>query len=340
MLKAYITLYSYLKQNSEGKHMPLLEVKNLTTYYSTRRGPVHAVENISFSIEKAEAMGLAGESGCGKTTIALSLLRILPWNGKIIEGRISLGDKDITKMKEDELRKEIRWTGISLIFQGAMNALNPVYRIEDQIVEAIRTHEPHVKKREAKERIAKLFEMVGIEPSRAKNYPHEFSGGMRQRAMIAMALACNPSLLIADEPGTALDVIVQAQVLKLISELKNRLSLSIIVITHDLSIISETCDKMAIMYAGKIVELGDVMSLFKKPLHPYTQGLISAFPNLKAKKQEMISIPGSPPNLLNPPSGCRFHPRCSHAMDVCVKKEPAFVEISPGHYVACHLVGR
>jgi peptide/nickel transport system ATP-binding protein len=320
--------------------MPLLEVKNLTTYYRTLRGPVHAVENISFSMEKGEAMGLAGESGCGKTTIALSLLRILPWNGKIIEGHIFFGDKDIAKLTEDELRRKIRWKGISLIFQGAMNALNPVYKIEDQIIEAIRTHEPQVKKREAKERIAKLFEMVGITSSRVKNYPHEFSGGMRQRAMIAMALACNPSLLIADEPGTALDVIVQAQVLKLMTQLKNKLNLSIIVITHDLSIISETCDKMAIMYAGKIVELGDVMSLFKKPLHPYTQGLISAFPNLKAKKQEMVSIPGSPPNLLNPPSGCRFHPRCSFAMDVCRKKEPAFIETSPDHYVACYLVER
>ena len=320
--------------------MPLLQVNNLTTYYRTLRGPVHAVENVNFKVEKGEALGLAGESGCGKTTIALSLLRILPWNGRIVNGEIFFKDKDITKMTEDQLRKEIRWKGISLIFQGAMNALNPVYRIEEQIVEAIKTHEPQVKKREAKERTAKLFEMVGIEPSRAKNYPHEFSGGMRQRAMIAMALACNPSLLIADEPGTALDVIVQAQVLKLISELKDKLNLAIIIITHDLSIISETCDKMAVMYAGKIVELGDVMSLFKKPLHPYTQGLISAFPNLKAKKQEMISIPGSPPNLLNPPPGCRFHPRCSFAMDICKKEEPAVIEISQGHYVACHLTQR
>jgi len=320
--------------------MPLLQVQNLTTYYHTLRGPVHAVENVSFTMDKSEALGLAGESGCGKTTIALSLLKILPWNGRIINGSIFFKDKDITKMTEDQLRKEIRWKGISLIFQGAMNALNPVYRVEEQIVEAIRTHEPKIKKREAKERIAKLFEMVGIEPSRAKNYPHEFSGGMRQRAMIAMALACNPSLLIADEPGTALDVIVQAQVLKLISELKSKLNLSIMIITHDLSIISETCDKMAVMYAGKIMELGDVVSLFKKPLHPYTQGLISAFPNIKAKKQEMVSIPGSPPNLLLPPPGCRFHLRCGFAMDVCKKKEPAIIEVSKGHHVACHLVSR
>jgi peptide/nickel transport system ATP-binding protein len=318
--------------------MPLLDVQQLTTYYSTLRGPVHAVEDVSFMMEKGEAMGLAGESGCGKTTIALSLLRILPWNGKITEGHILFKGKDLCEMTEGQLRKDIRWRGISLIFQGAMNALNPVYRIDDQIVEAIRNHEPGVKKQEAKERTAKLFELVGMEPSRAKNYPHEFSGGMRQRAMIAMALACNPDLLIADEPGTALDVIVQAQVLKLMSELKSKLNLALIVITHDLSIISEICDKMAVMYAGKIVELGDVVSLFKKPLHPYTQGLISAFPNIKAGKQEMVSISGSPPNLLSPPSGCRFNPRCKYAMEVCRNEIPPLVEVSKGHYVACYLV--
>lgn len=320
--------------------MPLLDVQELTTYYSTMRGHVRAVENVSFKMEKGEALGLAGESGCGKTTMALSILRILPWNGEIVNGRIIFREKDITKLSEANMRKDIRWKGISLIFQGAMNALNPVYRVEDQIVEAIRTHGPEVKKREAKERVAKLFEMVGIEPSRARNYPHEFSGGMKQRAMIAMALSCNPDIVIADEPGTALDVIVQAQVLKLISELKHKLNLATIIITHDLSIISETCDDMAIMYAGKIVELGDVTSLFKKPLHPYTQGLVSAFPNIKAQKQDMTSIPGSPPNLLDPPLGCRFHPRCPYAMDICRKEEPPLIGISETHSVACHLIKR
>jgi peptide/nickel transport system ATP-binding protein len=320
--------------------MSVLDVKNLTTYYTTMRGPVKAVENVSFSLEKGEAMGLAGESGCGKTTVALSLLRILPSNGKIIKGKMLFNNMDITKLSDEQLRNKIRWSGISLIFQGAMNAMNPMYKVEDQIIEVIKQHEPKVTKKEAIERIAKLFEMVGLEPERAKNYPHEYSGGMRQRAMIAMSLACNPDIVIADEPGTALDVIVQAQVLKLMSELKERLNLAILMITHDLSIISETCEKLAIMYAGKMVELGDVVTMFKEPIHPYTQGLISAFPNINAPKQKIVSIHGSPPDLLNPPAGCRFHPRCKYVMDICKKKEPEFKEVSKGHYVACHLADR
>jgi len=317
--------------------MPLLEVQDLVTYYTIRRGSVKAVENVNFSLEEGEAMGLAGESGCGKTTVALSLLGLLPVNGKIVRGKILLKDTDITKLSEKELREGIRWKAISLIFQGAMNAMNPMYRVEDQIVEAIRTHDSHISKKEAKQRIAKLFEMVGLEPERARNYPHEYSGGMRQRAMIAMALACNPSILIADEPGTALDVIVQAQVLKLMTELRKRLNLAMIMISHDLSIISETCDKLAIMYAGKLVELGDVLTMFKKPVHPYTQGLIAAFPGIYAPKQEMKALPGSPPNLLNPPKGCRFNPRCPYVMDICKKKTPELKEVSEGHYVACYL---
>lgn len=319
--------------------MVLLNVQNLTTHYSTLRGPVRAVEDVNFQLEKGQAMGLAGESGCGKTTVALSLLRILPFNGKIIRGKIFLRQTDIVQLSEDRLRKDIRWKGISLIFQGAMNALNPVYKIEDQVVEAIRIHEPNVNKKEARERVGKLFEMVGMEASRAKNYPHEFSGGMRQRAMIAMALASNPDILIADEPGTALDVIVQAQVLKLLNELKKSLNLSIIMITHDLSLITETCEKLVIMYAGNIAESGDIISMHENPLHPYTQDLISAFPNIHAKKRRMTSIPGSPPDLLQPPTGCRFHPRCKYAMDICRKEVPKLKEVTKNHYVACHLVG-
>jgi len=319
--------------------MVLLDVQNLTTYYTTLRGPVRAVEDVNFQLEKGEAMGLAGESGCGKTTVALSLLRILPYNGRIVRGKILLNDNDIVKLSEGKLRKDIRWKSISLIFQGAMNALNPVYKIENQIVEAIKIHEPDVSKSEALERVGKLFEMVGVEASRAKNYPHEFSGGMRQRAMIAMALASNPDLVIADEPGTALDVIVQAQVLKLLNELKKSLDLSIIMITHDLSLITETCEKLVIMYAGNIAESGDIIAIHKKPLHPYTQDLISAFPNIHAEKHRMTSIPGSPPDLLQPPPGCRFHPRCKYAMDVCRKEIPKLLEADKNHHVACHLVG-
>jgi peptide/nickel transport system ATP-binding protein len=264
-------------------------------------------------------------------------LKILPPGGKIEGGKIFFEGRDIVPLEDLEMRENIRWKGIAIVFQGAMNALNPVYKIGDQIAEAIITHEPDIEKAEAEERAKKLLELVGVEPSRANNYPHEFSGGMKQRAMIAMALACNPKLLIADEPGTALDVIVQAQVLKLLKELRKKLNIAMIVISHDLSIIADTCDKAAVMYAGKIVEYGNIVSIFKNPLHPYTQGLIGAFPSIKAPRSRMISIPGFPPDLLKPPTGCRFHPRCLYAMDICKKQEPAFLQIDRDKYVACHL---
>jgi len=319
--------------------MALLEVKNLVTHFSTLRGPVKAVDGVSFEVEKGEAMGLAGESGCGKTTVALSILRLLPSAGKIVSGEIIFNGTNVVELDDNTVRDKIRWSGISLVFQGAMNALNPVYKIEEQINEAIKQHESTVKKEEARERAKKLFQMVGIEPSRIDNYPHEFSGGMKQRACIAMALACNPDLLIADEPATALDVIIQAQILKLVRDLKKKLNLALILITHDLSIIAETCDKVAIMYAGKIVEYGDVSSIFNEPRHPYAKGLIEAFPNINAPKTSMVSLSGFPPDLLSPPSGCRFHPRCKYAMDICKEKEPLTTDVGGKlHRVACHLV--
>jgi len=319
--------------------MPLLDVQDLATFYDTLRGPVKAVDGVSFQVEKGEALGLAGESGCGKSTIALSVLKILPTGGRIVGGKILFKDVDVVPLTSDGMRN-LRWKEMSVVFQGAMNAFNPVYKIGDQITEAILKHETDVNKKQAQERVAKLLEMVGIEPSRAKHYPHEYSGGMRQRALIAMAIACNPELLIADEPGTALDVIVQAQVLKLLRELKAKLNLSMILISHDLSIIAETCEKSAIMYAGKIAEYGSIVSIFKEPLHPYTQGLLGAFPSIRAAKKRMKAIPGSPPDLLDPPSGCRFHPRCPFAMDVCRKSEPRLSDVGgkKDHYVACYLV--
>jgi peptide/nickel transport system ATP-binding protein len=321
--------------------MAVLEVEGLRTYFKTMRGYVKAVDGVSFRLEKGEAMGLAGESGCGKTTTALSVLKILPSNGRIVEGKILFNKKDITKYNEEEMREKIRWKGISLVFQGAMNAMNPVQRVGDQIIEAIQLHEPDVERKEAEDRSRKLLEIVGVNPTRVDSYPHEFSGGMRQRAMIAMALASNPEIVIADEPGTALDVIVAAQVLKLLKELKEKLNLAMILITHDLSIIAEICEKTAIMYAGRIVEYGDVVAIFKQPLHPYTQGLIGAFPNIKdAQRVRMRSIPGSPPDLLHPPTGCRFYPRCQYAMDICKKEEPKLLEVGKAHSVACHLVSR
>ncbi|MGD8505687.1 MAG: ABC transporter ATP-binding protein [Candidatus Bathyarchaeota archaeon] len=316
----------------------ILDVQDLKTYYSTLRGSVKAVDGVNLQVDRGEALGLAGESGCGKTTVALSILRILPKGGRIAGGRILFKGEDLAKLREKEMRK-VRWKRASIVFQGAMNALNPLFKVGDQIAETILTHESGVNKKEALKRTENLMETVGLEPSRAKDYPHELSGGMRQRGLIAMALACNPELLIADEPGTALDVIVQAQVLKLLSGLKDRLNLAMIMITHDLSMITETCEKVAIMYAGKIVEQGDIVSVFKKPLHPYTHGLVTAFPHIKAAKRRMTSIPGFPPDLLDPPTGCRFHPRCPYAEDICKRKEPRSMKVAAANqYVACHLV--
>src|SRR5437016_6097159 len=317
----------------------VLDVQHLTTHYETLRGWVRAVEDISFSVKKGEALGIAGESGCGKTTVALSLLKILPRGGRIRKGKILFEGTDLVSLSNEEMRK-IRWKGIAIVFQGAMNALNPVFKVGDQIIEAIQVHEHGVDKKTALSRARNLLELVGVEPDRVDNYPHEFSGGMRQRALIAMALAANPSLLIADEPGTALDVIVQAQTLKLMRELKDRLGLSMVMISHDLSIIAETCEKVAIMYAGRIVEYGDAEGIFKEPLHPYTQGLVKAFPSIKGERIRLTSIPGSPPDLLDPPSGCRFNPRCPFVMDICHKVVPPLQQSGKGeHLVACHLYG-
>ena len=317
--------------------MPVLQVEHLTTNYKTLRGWVKACEDVNFQVEKGEAMGLVGESGCGKTTVALSLLKLLPSAGRIRKGRILFNGNDLVKMSDSQIRK-IRWKGIAIVFQGAMNALNPVFKISDQITEAIKIHEPHVGRTAARERVESLLEMVGIDSGRADNYPHEFSGGMRQRALIAMALAANPEVLVADEPGTALDVVVQAQILKLLRELKDKLNLSMVFISHDLSIVAETCDKLAIMYAGQVIEYGDTKSIFAKPLHPYTQGLLGAFPSIKGERKRLVSIPGQPPDLLDPPSGCRFNPRCPYVMDICKKVEPKLLPVDQSNHLAhCHL---
>ncbi len=313
----------------------LLDVKNLKTYFYTTGGVVKAVDNVSFNLKKGEALGLAGESGCGKTTTAYSIMRLVPHPGRIVGGHIYFNGDDLVAKSEEEMRK-IRWKKISIIFQGAMNALNPVFTVGDQIIEAILLHED-VSREEAEDRAAKLFEMVGLPPERLFDYPHEFSGGMRQRAMIAMALACNPELVIADEPTTALDVSIQVQILNLLRDLKERLNLSLIVITHDLSIIAELADRVAIMYAGKIMEISDVVSMYHKPINPYAFALIKSVPDIEsAKTKKLYSIPGSPPNLIHPPSGCRFHPRCPFAKPICKEKEPPLREVDKGRLVACH----
>lgn len=314
--------------------MPLLDIQNLKTYFFTKAGAVKAVDDISFTLEEGESLGLAGESGCGKTTAAYSIMRLVPKPGKIVGGHIYFKGEDIVNVDEERMRK-IRWKYISMVFQGAMNAFNPVFTVGEQIAEAILLHED-VSEEEAMERAAKLFEKVGLDPERVEHYPHEFSGGMRQRAMIAMALACNPELIIADEPTTALDVSIQVQVLDLLRTLKREMGLSMILITHDMAVIAETVDKVAIMYAGKIVEIGDVVTIFKKPFHPYTFGLINAIPSIeKARDKKLVSIPGYPPNLIEPPPGCRFHPRCPYAKPICKEKEPV-PQVIDGHLVVCH----
>ena len=315
--------------------MSLLNVEDLKTYFFTTKGVVNAVDGVSFNMDREEALGLAGESGCGKTTTALSIMKLVPAPGRVVGGRVFFDGKDLVQMDEDEI-KDVRWKEISIVFQGAMNALNPVLTVGKQILEGIQAHEDTTKE-EAWNRAGELLELVGISGQRVKEYPHEFSGGMRQRVMIAMALACNPKLIIADEPVTALDVIVQAQILKLLRTLREKLRLSTIMITHDLSVLADYCDTAAIMYAGKIVEYGSINTIFKDAVHPYTQALIGAFPSIKGEDMSLMSLPGAPPPLIDPPSGCRFHPRCPKAWDLCSKVEPAYMEIKNGHFSACHL---
>ena len=314
----------------------LLKVNNLVMHYQTLRGPVKAVDRISFDLKKGEALGLVGESGCGKTSAMLSILRLLPSNARVINGEIIFEDRNLLKIPKKEFNRNIRWKKISVIFQGAMNALHPMIPVGEQITEAIMLHE-HLNQKEASERAGKLLDLVGVGASRISRYAHELSGGMKQRCMIAMSLASNPDLVIADEPTTALDVIISAQVLKMIKDLQRKLNISVIVVTHDLSMVAEICEKIAIMYAGKMVETGDIKKVFGEPKHPYTQGLIGAFPSVLGSKRVLKSIPGSPPDLLDPPRGCSFHPRCPYALEVCRKEEPGITKIEENWIVACHL---
>jgi len=314
---------------------PLLVVENLRTYFTLSSGTVKAVDGVSFELHDGEALGIAGESGCGKTTTALSLLRLLPANAKVVGGSVKLFGIDLAQKSENALRR-YRWREISIIFQGAMNALNPVRRVGDQVAEPI-VERLGLPKAEANRRARELLELVGIARDRAADYPHQLSGGMRQRAMIAMALACDPAIVIGDEPTTALDVMVQAQILELLERLRAQLGLSLILITHDLSVIAETCDRVMVMYAGRVAEEGPVGTVFGAPRHPYTQMLLAAIPNLESDRRLLGTIPGSPPDLRTPPPGCRFHPRCPMAMDVCRKIVPEEVRYADGVRVACHL---
>ncbi|MGH2614517.1 MAG: ABC transporter ATP-binding protein [Thermomicrobiales bacterium] len=314
---------------------PLLEVQNLKVEYLTARGPVRAVDGVSFTLQPGEVFGLAGESGSGKSTVAHAITRILHPPAVITGGEVRFQGHDVLAMNDAELSR-FRWREVSMVFQSAMNALNPVMTIGDQIVDTIQAHEA-VSRREARERAAALLDVVGIETRRLDAYAHQLSGGMRQRAVIAIALSLNPPLMIMDEPTTALDVVVQQEILQQIEELKERFGFSILFITHDLSLLIEFSDRIAIMYAGQIVESAPSQELFEAPEHPYTQGLMSSFPALTGEKQRLTGIPGSPPDMLHPPSGCRFHPRCPLVRPMHTRVGPALRETRPGHVVACHL---
>jgi peptide/nickel transport system ATP-binding protein len=314
--------------------MSLLSVKNLKMYYTLSKGYVRAVDDVSFEIERGETLALVGESGCGKTSVAYSLIGLLPPNGRIVGGNIIFDGVDLVSITSKEWM-QFRWKRISMIFQGAMNALDPVRKVGDILIEAYMTHFK-VSKQDARAKIEELFEVVGLPKSKMDSYPHEYSGGMKQRAIIALSLVCNPKLIIADEPTTALDVIVQDQILEKIKDLQKKLNISMLLITHDISIVAERSDKIAVMYGGEIVEHADTFSLFEDPRHPYTAALLNSFPNVRGPKKKLSSLAGLPPDLRNPPKGCRFEPRCPCSKDVCRVVKPRKIKIKNEHYSLCH----
>jgi len=316
----------------------LLDVRNVSVdFVGDGSAPAHAVADVSFTLREGEMLGLVGESGCGKTTLMLSILRLLPQAGRITSGQVLLDGRDLLSLSERQI-EEVRWKEISFIFQGAMNALNPVRTIGDQIGEAIVCHNLARSRAWLGERVRELLELVGIGGGRKDQYPHQYSGGMRQRAMIAMALACNPRIVIADEPTTALDVMIQAQILELLDSLRTRLGLSVILVTHDLGVVAEVCDAVLVMYGGVTAEYADVDTVFNHPQHPYTQQLLGAFPDLTRPKNRLLAIPGYPPRLDALPPGCRFAPRCPAAFDRCHREQPDLHRLDPFHWASCHLV--
>ena len=318
----------------------ILDVQHVSVdFVSDEQPPAHAVTDVSFILREGEMLGLVGESGCGKTTLMLSIMRLLPAAGRIVSGQINFMGRDLLDLSEAGMN-DIRWKNISIIFQGAMNALNPVRTIGDQIDEAIVTHFPPINQRSRAERVDELLELVGIGANRKHQYPHQYSGGMRQRAMIAMALACNPQIVIADEPTTALDVMIQAQILELLNNLRHKLGLSVILVTHDLGVVAEICDTVLVMYGGVTAEYANVDTTFNQPQHPYTQQLLKAFPDLSRPKDKLAAIPGYPPQLNALPPGCRFAPRCPLVFDRCHVDPPHSYQLGSFHQASCHLLSR
>ena len=312
---------------------PLLELKDLSVKYFTSDGTVEAVNGISLQVDRGETLGLVGETGAGKTTTALGILRLVPEPGQVESGSIIYKDRDIMTMSEKEVQ-DIRGNEISMIFQDPMTALNPVMTVGDQVAEVILRHQ-NCTKVEAQQRMIDILGKVGIGPDRASDYPHQFSGGMKQRVVIAIALACNPKLLLADEPTTALDVTIQAQVMRMINDLKREFNTSMILITHDLGIVAESCDQVAIMYAGEIVEYGSLEDIFDHTAHPYTKGLFNSIPSLDKDTERLQPIQGLMPDPANLPEGCKFHPRCPYAVEACAQQHPGMTELTPGHLCRC-----
>ncbi|USS40639.1 ABC transporter ATP-binding protein [Thermococcus aggregans] len=321
---------------------PILQVRNLSVHFYTYAGVVKAIENVSFDVYKGETFALVGETGCGKSVTSRALTQLIESPGRIVNGEViyysDKGPIDLLKLSEEEIR-EIRGSEIAYIFQDPHASLDPLYTVGYQIAEGMEVHERVKNIKEGIKKAVDILKSVLIpDPEkRVHNYPHELSGGMKQRVVIGIGIANNPRILIADEPTTALDVTVQAQILDLINSLKEKYRATVILITHNLGVVAETADRVAVMYAGKIVEIGSVEQIFKNPLHPYTKGLLKAVPNPMTKIERLEAIPGTVPNLITPPGGCRFHPRCSYAKEVCKKKVPELVEIEDGHFVACHL---
>jgi peptide/nickel transport system ATP-binding protein len=313
----------------------LLRVNDLRVYYRTDRGPVKAVDGVSFSLRQGEKFGLVGESGSGKSTTALAIMRLIQHPGRIEGGTIHLGERDLTQLSDEQFR-QVRLAEIALIPQGAMNSLNPVRRVRDHFFDSINAHERGTTDLAIRERINELLRMVGLREETANLYPHELSGGMKQRVCIALGIALQPKVIIADEPTSALDVVVQRHVMQTLGAVQQRLGAAVILVGHDMGLLAQFVDRLGVMYAGKLVEIGPVREIFQEPLHPYTQLLIASLPSLK-EKGVFRGVPGLAPSLLDPPTGCLFHPRCPHAMDRCTTEIPALQEVRPDHWVACHL---
>ncbi len=314
----------------------LYSVRNLTVDYKTRAGIVHAVDNVSLDIRRGEILGLVGESGCGKSTLGKALLRLHDGPASISQGELIFDGRDLMKVPLKEM-PAIRGAEIGMVFQDPMTSLNPVQSIMEHLVETIQTHEPGVSKEAARKRAEELAERLGIQRSRLNEYPHQMSGGMRQRVMISLALALRAKLVIADEPTTSLDVIVEAKFLDLLKELQKEFGLTILLITHNIGVVAEACDRVAVMYAAKMAEVGSVDEVFLTPKHPYTKGLLDSVPNIDIDGSELYKMGGEPPSLLHPPQGCRFHPRCPRAMDICARKEPDFKAVQGKQLVSCWL---